>query len=61
MLRHDVFVSGATAGDNVMRGQRSVYNRALRQFPDLPLNPVGNVNMSGMHRREVDANPDKLH
>ena len=52
--------SGATTGDNVMRILRSVYNRALRQFPDLPPNPVGNVDMNGTRRREVDANPDKL-
>ncbi|WP_329890289.1 integrase arm-type DNA-binding domain-containing protein [Stenotrophomonas muris] len=52
--------SGATSGDNVMRVLRSVYNRALRQFPDLPPNPVGNVDMNGMRRREVDANPEKL-
>ncbi len=52
--------SGATSGDNVMRVLRSVYNRALRQFPDLPPNPVGNVDMNGMRRREVDASPDKL-
>jgi integrase len=43
-----------------MRVLRSVYNRALRQFPDLPPNPVGNVDMNGMRRREVDASPDKL-
>ncbi|WDM67925.1 integrase arm-type DNA-binding domain-containing protein [Xanthomonas cucurbitae] len=52
--------SGATSGDNTMRVLRSVYNRALRQFPDLPPNPVGNVDMNGMRRREVDASPDKL-
>lgn len=52
--------SGATTGDNVMRVLRSVYNRALRQFPELPSNPVGNVDMNGMRRREVDASPDKL-
>lgn len=52
--------NGATSGDNVMRVLRSVYNRALRQFPDLPPNPVGNVDMNGMRRREVDASPDKL-
>ncbi len=52
--------SGATSGDNTMRVLRSVYNRALRQFPDLPPNPVGNVDMNGMRRRELDASPDKL-
>ncbi|MGN3938004.1 integrase, partial [Xanthomonas citri pv. mangiferaeindicae] len=52
--------SGATSGDNTMRVLRSVYNRALRQFPDLPPNPIGNVDMNGIRRREVDASPEKL-
>ena len=34
---------GAPTADSVMRVLRAVYNRALREHPDLPPNPCGNV------------------
>jgi integrase len=37
-----------------------VYNRGLREHPDLPGNPTANVDYHGQKRRKVDSSPDKL-
>lgn len=51
---------GAPSADNVFRILRAVYNRGLREHPDLPANPTANVDYHGLRRRKVDANTDKL-
>ena len=52
--------SGATSADAVFRIFRAVYNRGLREHPDLPANPAANVDFHGVKRRKVDSNGDKL-
>lgn len=52
--------SGATTADAVFRILRAVYNRGLREHPDLPANPTANVDYHGQKRRRVDANADRL-
>ena len=51
---------GATVADSAYRVLRAIYNRGLREHPDLPPNPTKNVDYHGQKRRKVDANPDKL-
>ena len=51
---------GAPSADNVFRIFRAVYNRGLREHPDLPANPTANVDYHGLRRRKVDSNADKL-
>lgn len=51
---------GAPSADNVFRIFRAVYNRGLREHPELPPNPCGNVDYHGLRRRKVDANGNKL-
>jgi hypothetical protein len=51
---------GAPSADNVFRILRAVYNRGLREHPDLPANPTANVDYHGLRRRKVDANAEKL-
>lgn len=51
---------GAPSADNAFRIFRAVYNRGLREHPDLPPNPCGNVDYHGLRRRKVDANADRL-
>jgi integrase len=51
---------GAPSADNAFRIFRAVYNRGLREHPDLPSNPCGNVDYHGLRRRKVDANADRL-
>jgi integrase len=51
---------GAPTADTVFRILRAVYNRGLREHPDLPANPTANVDYHGLKRRKVDANADKL-
>lgn len=51
---------GAPSADNVFRIFRAVYNRGLREHPDLPANPTANVDYHGLRRRKVDANADRL-
>ncbi len=51
---------GRTTADSVYRVLRAVYNRGLREHPNLPPNPTANVDYHGMRRRKVDANADKL-
>lgn len=52
--------SGMTTADSAYRILRAVYNRGLREHPDLPANPTGNVDYHGQRRRKVDASADKL-
>lgn len=51
---------GAPTADSVFRVLRAVYNRGLREHPDLPANPTANVDYHGLRRRKVDADADKL-
>ncbi|MBN8224149.1 MAG: integrase family protein [Xanthomonadales bacterium] len=51
---------GAPSADNAFRIFRAVYNRGLREHPDLPPNPCGNVDYHGLRRRKVDAPTDRL-
>lgn len=51
---------GAPSADSVFRVFRAVYNRGLREHPDLPPNPCGNVDYHGLRRRKVDAGADRL-
>lgn len=51
---------GAPTADNAFRIFRAVYNRGLREHPDLPPNPCGNVDYHGLRRRKVDAPTDRL-
>lgn len=52
--------NGAVSADNVFRVFRAVYNRGLREYPNLPPNPTSNVDYHGLRRRKVDSNADKL-
>lgn len=52
--------NGRATADSVMRVLRAVYNRARREHPDLPPNPVDNVDFNGARRREVDLAPERL-
>jgi integrase len=52
--------NGPTTADHVMRALRAVYNRARREHPDLPPNPVENVDFHARRRRRVDLSPDLL-
>lgn len=51
---------GAPTADTVFRVFRAVYNRGLREHPDLPTNPSANVDYHGLRRRKVDADADRL-
>jgi integrase len=51
---------GAPSADNVFRIFRAVYNRGLREHPELPANPTANVDYHGLRRRKVDADADRL-
>ena len=51
---------GASTADTVFRIFRAVYNRGLREHPELPANPTANVDYHGLRRRKVDSNADKL-
>lgn len=51
---------GATTADSTFRIFRAIYNRGLREHPDLPANPTANVDYHGQRRRKVDANTEKL-
>ncbi|WIH03946.1 tyrosine-type recombinase/integrase [Xanthomonas translucens pv. graminis] len=51
---------GAPSADNAFRIFRAVYNRGLREHPDLPPNPCGNVDYHGLRRRKVAAPTDRL-
>jgi len=52
--------SGATVADGTFRVLRAVYNRGLREHPDLPGNPTANVDFHGTKRRKVEAGADRL-
>lgn len=51
---------GAPTADSVFRVVRAVYNRGLREHPDLPANPTANVDYHGLRRRKVESDADKL-
>lgn len=51
---------GAPSADNVFRVLRAVYNRGLREHPDLPPNPTANVDYHGLRRRKVDVGAARL-
>ena len=51
---------GAPSADNVFRVLRAVYNRGLREHPDLPSNPTTNVDYHGLRRRKVDVEAERL-
>ena len=51
---------GASTADTVFRIFRAVYNRGLREHPELPANPTANVDYHGLRRRKVDSSADKL-
>lgn len=52
--------NGATVADGTFRVFRALYNRGLREHPDLPPNPTANVDFHGQKRRKVDATADDL-
>jgi integrase len=51
---------GAPSADNVFRIFRALYNRGLREHPDLPANPTANVDYHGLRRRKVDVEAERL-
>lgn len=51
---------GPTCADSAFRILRAVYNRGMREHPDLLANPCVNVDYHGLKRRKVDANAAKL-
>ena len=51
---------GATTADSVYRVLRAVYNRGLREHPDLPANPTANVDYHGLKRRKVEVDAERL-
>jgi integrase len=51
---------GAPTADTVFRIFRAVYNRGLREHPDLPANPSANVDYHGLKRRKVDVEAERL-
>lgn len=51
---------GATTADSVYRVLRAIYNRGLREHPDLPPNPTANVDYHGLKRRKVDVEGERL-
>lgn len=51
---------GVPSADSVFRVLRAVYNRGLREYPDLPPNPTTNVDYHGLRRRKVDVDAERL-
>ena len=51
---------GPTSADSAFRVFRAVYNRGLREHPDLPSNPCGNVDYHGLKRRTVTVDADRM-
>ena len=51
---------GAPSADNVFRIFRAVYNRGLREHPELPANPSANVDYHGLRRRKVEVEAERL-
>jgi integrase len=51
---------GAPTADTVFRIFRAIYNRGLREHPDLPANPSANVDYHGLKRRKVDIEAERL-
>lgn len=52
--------NGATVADGTFRVFRALYNRGLREHPELPPNPTANVDYHGQKRRKVDAPAEDL-
>lgn len=52
--------NGATSADITFRVVRAIYNRGLREHPDLPPNPASNVDFHGLKRRKVDVAAERL-
>ena len=52
--------NGKATADATFRTFRAVYGRGLREHPDLPPNPTGNVDFHGVQKRKVDADADRL-
>lgn len=46
---------GLATADGVMRVFRALYNRALREFPELPSNPASNIDFHGIRHRKVNV------
>jgi integrase len=51
---------GRATADYSMRVLRAVYNRGMREHPELPPNPCVNVDFHGTRRRRVEAGPERL-
>ncbi|MPS28822.1 MAG: DUF4102 domain-containing protein [Alcaligenaceae bacterium] len=51
---------GAPTADTVFRIFRAVYNRGLREHPELPANPTANVDYHGLKRRKVEVSGERL-
>ncbi len=60
--RHRIITKrhGATTADSAFRVFRAVYNRGLREYPDLPPNPTANIDYHGLKRRKVEVDPEQL-
>ncbi len=53
--------TGMTTANHAFRVFRAVYNRALKQHPELPGNPCINVDWFKVERRRTAMSPEKLH
>ena len=51
---------GRATADYSMRVLRAVYNRGMREHPNLPPNPSANVDLHGTRRRRVEASAERL-
>jgi integrase len=51
---------GRATADYSMRVLRAVYNRGMREHPELTPNPCANVDLHGIRRRRVEAGADRL-
>ena len=51
---------GGPSADSVLRILRAIYNRGLREHPELPANPTANVDFHGLRRRKVDVEGERL-
>lgn len=52
--------NGAPVADGTFRVFRALYNRGLREHPDLPPNPATNIDFHGLKRRKVEASANQL-
>jgi integrase len=51
---------GLRTADLTLAVLRAVYNRAMREQPDLPSNPTINVDWHGLRQRKIDLDEKKL-